>query len=568
MQRIGNVYLTMNRPPITDLDSMPLLDRSLVDYEKYNKFIGQSMVKDCMSLQATRGCPYKCMYCHKIWSKKHYVRSAENIFEEIHLFYKMGVKRFAFVDDIFNFNVENSTRFYQLLIKNRLKVQLFFPNGLRGDILTKKYIDLMVEAGTVNIAFALETGSPRIQKLIQKHMHIEKLRENIDYTCKTYPEIILELQTMHGFPTETEEEAMKTLDFIFNLKWLDFPYINILKIFPHTDMEKLASENGVSREAIAKSRDLAYDELPATLPFDKSFTYDYQVKFLHEYFLSKERLLHVLPYQMKLFTEDELMQKYNSFLPGKPKTLSDLLQIAGISKQELKSSGCVADNVHFTPHLNQKIQKYFPVEEPVKYALKILLLDLSLFFSDGREVLYDVVEPPLGLMYLLTYLKHQLGNQINGKIAKSRIDFENYGDLKAMLEEFKPNVIGVRTLSLFADFFHETISLIRRWGIAVPVIAGGPYATSDYLSVLKDPNVDMVVLGEGEKTFCHVITKIIENNLKLPCDEILKDISGIVFIPGRRQERNPVMDVSLTAETIGKRQNQILTQFNDELEDE
>jgi len=334
MRNKTEIYKSIERSPITELDYLPIIDRSLVDYEKYNKFIGQSMVKDCMSLQATRGCPYKCMYCHKIWPKKHYVRSAENIFEEIQLFYKMGVKRFAFVDDIFNFNIENSTRFYQLLIKNRLKVQLFFPNGLRGDILTKKYIDLMVEAGTVNIAFALETGSPRIQKLIQKHMHIEKLRENIDYTCMTYPEIILELQTMHGFPTETEEEAMKTLDFIFNLKWLDFPYINILKIFPHTDMEKLAIENGVSREAIAKSRDLAYDELPTTLPFDKSFTYNYQVKFLHEYFLSKERLLHVLPYQMKLFTEDELMQKYNSFLPGKPKTLSDLLQIAGISKQE------------------------------------------------------------------------------------------------------------------------------------------------------------------------------------------------------------------------------------------
>jgi len=563
-----DVYLTQPRPQVTQLDNMPLLDRSLVDYEKYNRFIGQSMVKNCLSLQATRGCPYKCAYCHKIWPKKHFVRSAGNIFAEIELYYKMGVKRFAFVDDIFNFNVKNSTEFYRLIIKNRLKVQLFFPNGLRGDILTKDYIDLMVDAGTVNIAFALETGSPRIQKLIRKNLNIEKLRDNIEYTCKTYPEIIVELQTMHGFPTETEEEAMKTLDFIFNLKWLDFPYINILKIFPHTDMEKLAVENGVSRADIAKSRDLTYDELPATLPFNKGFSYKYQAKFLHEYFLLKERLLSVLPHQMKLFTEDELIQKYNSYLPGKFNGLPDLLEIAGIGEDELEEKNCIAEEVYFAPRLNEKIREYFPEKEHERNPLKILLLDLSLFFREGRNVLYNVVEPPLGLMYLMSYLNQQKGGQVQGKIAKSRIDFENYDELRIMLEEFKPDVIGVRTLTLFARFFHETTAKIVNWGCDAPIIVGGPYATSDYKSVLKDTNVDLVVLGEGEITFCEVITKIMENNGKLLGDDILKEIPGIVFVSGRSPERKAEVGISLSEETIQKRRNRRLVQFNDDLEDE
>lgn len=568
-QEEWDVYMTRKRPQITDLDGMPLLNRSLVDYTKYNQFIGQAMVKDCMSLQATRGCPYRCVYCHKVWPKTHVVRSAENIFAEIHLYYRMGVTRFSFVDDIFNLDVKNSTRFYQLIVKNRLNesIQLYFPNGLRGDILTRDYIDLMVEAGTVNIAFALESGSPRIQELIKKHLDIDKLRRNIEYTNEVYPWLITELQTMHGFPTETEEEAMMTLDFIFSLKNLDFPYVNVLKIYPNTDMEKLALENGVSRENIEKSRNLAYDELPFTLPFNKNFSYKYQAKFLHEYFLKKERLLTVLPQQMKLFSEGELMQKYCSYLPGKFNVLSDLLEITGIDEAELGGSGCAAENAHFVPNLNEKIRGYFPASRPDKDALRIFLLDLTRFFSEGRKVLYDVVEAPLGLMCLLTYLENQKGTRIKGKIAKSRIDFDNYWELKELLDEMQPDVIGVRSMSLFKEFFHETAENIRRWGFQTPIIAGGPYAVSEYSLILKDPNIDLVVLGEGEVTFCEIITRIMENNGKLPGDNVLKEIAGIAFVPGKSGKEKKDSEKFLTREVIESKRKEKLAQFNEDLEE-
>jgi radical SAM superfamily enzyme YgiQ (UPF0313 family) len=556
------------RHPIEKLDLMPLLNRSLVDYEKYNCFISQAMVKDCMSLQATRGCPFKCIYCHKVWSKKHRVRSAENLFAEVQLYYRMGVKRYAFVDDIFNFDIKNSTRFYRLIIQNQLKVQLFFPNGLRGDLLTRDYIDLMAEAGTVNIAFALETGSPRLQKLIKKHMNIEKLKEMMEYTCRQYPEIIIELQTMHGFPTETEAEAMMTMNFILGFKWLDFPYINILKIFPNTDMEKLALENGISRETIVRSQDLTYDELPETLPFDKNFSYKYQGKFLHEYFLLKDRLLSVLPKQMKLLTENEIIQKYNSYFPGQIKSAADLLKIANISTEELDVTHCLPEHTYSAPQLNEKIRKHSPANQAHPDALKVLLLDLSLFFNSTRSVLYDVVEPPLGLMYLLTYLEKQQGPRIHGKIAKSRIDFDSYDELKTLLEEFPPDVLGIRTLTLFKNFFHQTVNLVREWGYMGPIVTGGPYATSDYPTILQNPNVDLVVLGEGEITFAEIIGKIVANNGLLPGEHELKEIPGIAFVPGRNNTTAAREEKIHPPEIRQHRIKKILEKFSDNLEDE
>ncbi len=549
LQNLGlskiKIFVTGLRSPITNLDDLPIPDRSLVNYEKYHKYIGLTMVKNSITILASRGCPYHCAYCHKIWPKKHISRSAENVFLELKLYNNIGVKRFAFYDDIFNFDIKNTIELFKLIIENKLNIQLFFPAGLRGDILTNEYIDLMIKAGTVDIAVALETASPRLQKLIRKNLDIEKLYRNLEYLCEKYPEVISELQIMHGFPTETEEEAMMTLDFLKKLRWIHFPYIHILKIYSNTDMEKIAIENGLSRNKIVRSENLAYHELPDTLPFEKSFTKNYQTIFLNEYFLSKERLLQVLPQQIKILSEDEIVQKYNSYLPVCIKSLNDLLSLAGITSDEIEYKETLSDNRMVVSKLNEKIAVHFPKNKPFENALKLLLLDLSQFFSSECDMLYDVVEPPLGLMYIITYLNKQLNGYVNGKIAKSRHDFDNYEELETLLTNFKPDIIGIRSLTYYRDFLHKTVALIRQWGIDVPIIIGGPYATSDYETILQDRNIDIVILGEGEVTFTELIKKVLDFGGKLPDGEILKQIEGIAFI-----ERKNNIDCNITREIV------------------
>jgi amino acid adenylation domain-containing protein len=525
----GKPLITAKRPQITNLDGLPFALRRAVDYEKYNKYIGQGTVKNSIALQATRGCPYNCLYCHKIWPKRHVFRSAENIFQEVQLYYSMGIRNFVFVDDCFNLNIQNSQRFFQLIIEHGLKVQIFFGNGMRGDILTREYIDLMVKAGVSGLVLALETASPRLQKLIGKNLDIERLRENLQYLCEKHPQVILDLFTMHGFPSETQEEAFMTLDFIKSLKWIHFPYINLLRIFPHTDMEKFAIENGVPQGAIARSQNLAFHEVPETLPFDKNFTKKYQSDFLDRYFLAKERLLKVLPHQMRVLTEDEMVQKYNSYLPVEIRSLDELLQFAGINRDELEADSLEEDWA-WVPGLNEKIKAAFPQDNPDPDALRVLLLDVSQNFSDrSRHMLYDLVEPPLGLMYLLAYLKQTFGPRVNGKIAKSRFDFDNYLELQTIIKEFRPDLIGIRTLTIFRDNFHETAAMLRHWGFDGPIIAGGPYATSAWDTILQDRNIDLVVLGEGELTLAEIVKEMMDNNRALPGMSRLKEIKSIAF---------------------------------------
>jgi radical SAM superfamily enzyme YgiQ (UPF0313 family) len=129
--------MTPPRAQVEELDRLQIPDRSLIDYERYRPYIGQAMVQNSMTIHMSRGCVFNCAYCFKIWPRKYVIRSAENIFREIDTYYRMGIRRFAFVDDLPNFNVEVSSRLYRMIIDHGLKVHLHYPNGIRGDILTK-----------------------------------------------------------------------------------------------------------------------------------------------------------------------------------------------------------------------------------------------------------------------------------------------------------------------------------------------------------------------------------------------------------------------------------------------
>ena len=524
------VVHTRTRAQIRNIDDLAFVDRSLVDHDRYHRFIGQSMVKHAVAIQATRGCPYHCAYCHQLWPRNHIYRSAENVFAEVQALYNLGVRRFVFIDDIFNLNLKNSIRFFELVIEHELKIQIHFPNGLRGDLLTPDYIDLMVQAGTTSFALALETASPRLQKLIGKNLNLDKLREVLDYISTRHPQIILELFTMHGFPTETIDDALLTLEFVKSVKWLHFPYVHILKIFPGSDMERLAIENGISADAIRRSHSLAFHQLPETLPFDHAFTKQYQAEFFNDYFMNRDRLLSVLPQQIRVLSEDELVQKYDSYLPLEIRSFGQLLEFFGITRDELGEVHFLNEKDVAVPGMSERFRELSPLLPPDPDAMKVLLLDLSQLYSSEASLFYDVVEPPLGLMSLMTDLNRQFGTQIVGKVVKSRIDFDSDEELRQLVESFRPDLIGIRTLSLYQEFFHASLALIRQWGVTVPIITGGPYATTSIGQVLKDSNVNLVVVGEGEETLADLVARMLKNDRRLPDEAELRQIDGIAFV--------------------------------------
>ncbi|MCG8670719.1 MAG: radical SAM protein [Pseudomonadales bacterium] len=548
-QQTHTCILTNPRSQTRDLDSLPIPDRSLIDYEAYHQYIGHAGVKHGIAVQATRGCPYRCFYCDIYKTTKHHFRrSDDHLFEEIKKLADIGISRFEFIDDIFNVNRKQFTRFFEDVIRNNLKLQFFFPTGLKGDLLDHDLIDLMVEGGAVGVNLSLEHAAPRMQKIMRKNLDVDILKDNLEYVSSKYPQVILTLNAMHGFPTETEEEALETLHYIQSIKWIDFPYLHNVRIFPGTELEEFALEVGIPRELIESSQDMSYHENAPTLPFTSEFTKMVRMKFVKDYVLNRDRLLSVIPKQLEQFSEDELNQKYNSYFPNKRiTTLNDVLRIAKIDRSEVQPEKPFDESWVKVDNLNEKLKTAFPRPDTSKAKMKLLMIDMSSYFStdfDNRE--YNVLEPPLGLLALMSYVNRELEGQVDGKIMKSRLDFDSFEELVEQVKAYKPDLIGFRAMTFYRGFFHDSVAALRDAGIETPVVVGGPYPTASYEDVVKDENIDLVAVGEGENTLIDILKAMMDTDNKLPKRDVLSKIDGLAYRSEPQEVKPKIFDPSIS----------------------
>ena len=90
-------------------------------------------------------------------------------------------------------------------------------------------------------------------------------------------------------------------------------------------------------------------------------------------------------------------------------------------------------------NLDQNIKNTFKVKniDYKKDALKILLINISTHFTKDRDTSeYDVLEPPLGLIALQSYLNREFEEKVKGKIIKTSVDFDNYEELEDIINDF------------------------------------------------------------------------------------------------------------------------------------
>jgi anaerobic magnesium-protoporphyrin IX monomethyl ester cyclase len=199
---------------IEDLDAMPYPAWDLIDISQYRKFVrmSRSGANDYMVLFTSRACPYQCVYCHNMFGKGFRARSPENVLREIRTLYdKYGVREFEIVDDIFNCDLPRAKRIFDLITESGMKILLTFPNAIRGDHADEEFFVKARRAGTVQMSFAVETVTPRLQKMIRKNIQMDKIKRNIGLARKEG--IFCQGFFMLGFPSETREELQATIDF-------------------------------------------------------------------------------------------------------------------------------------------------------------------------------------------------------------------------------------------------------------------------------------------------------------------------------------------------------------------
>ena len=166
--------------------------------------------------------------------------------------------------------------------------------------------------------------------------------------------------------------------------------------------------------------------------------------------------------------------------------------------------------------------------------MNILLIFPSMTLEEryGRKV-KDVsgVLPPLGLAYLAAVLEKR-GHKV--KIIDGPAMSLTLEELAWETEKANPDIVGISAITPIVHRAYQAATEIKRTLPKTPIVLGGPHPSLfPKETLLENPSVDMVCVGEGEYTMLELV-EALENGSDLD------RIQGIAFRDGKKIIQNPV----------------------------
>jgi hypothetical protein len=201
--------ICVNEPfHIEDINSLPTPDYDGFPLDRYLS------PKRVLPLQGSRGCYWrKCTFCNlHVDNLKFRLRNLDLVLEDIDkLKEKYGAEYMFFSDECMPVKQLDSLSSKLIEKGNDIKwmAGVRFDKGLTKDILAKAR-----EAGCLKMVFGLESSNKRVLSLMDKGIETEITKNIINYCDETG--VAIHMYVIVGFPSETREEALETLDFVIS----------------------------------------------------------------------------------------------------------------------------------------------------------------------------------------------------------------------------------------------------------------------------------------------------------------------------------------------------------------
>lgn len=118
-----------------------------------------------------------------------------------------------------------------------------------------------------------------------------------------------------------------------------------------------------------------------------------------------------------------------------------------------------------------------------------------------------------------------------------------WSEVRSVISDFNPAVVGITTKSQTLKSAHIIAKIAKNNNNETIVIMGGPHPSMVDMDLLNNPEIDVSVRGEGERTIVELLHAI-ENNTGFD------GIQGIVFRNGRQIVENPPREFISDLDTL------------------
>jgi radical SAM superfamily enzyme YgiQ (UPF0313 family) len=192
-----------NASVIADLDLLPLPAFHL------DPFIAE---RRGLHLEIGRGCPFACTFCstNDFFRRNFRLKSTPKMLEHMkHLNRQYGISSFSLVHDMYTINRNKVVEFCEALLESG--EAFTWSCSARTDCVDDGLIALMARAGCEGIFFGIETGSPRMQKIINKKLDLAEATRRIQ--CASNHGITTAVALITGFPEEQRKDFRQTIHY-------------------------------------------------------------------------------------------------------------------------------------------------------------------------------------------------------------------------------------------------------------------------------------------------------------------------------------------------------------------
>lgn len=205
----GITYMREGR--IVENPAAPLLtDEELGLYTVFERQPDEKGEIRDIALEGGRGCPFSCTFCStsSFWERHFRVKPVDTMIAEMDRFHELyHTTHFSIEHDNFTFRRAHITEFCRKLIERGSPYQ--WRCSSRTDVLDAELISLMAEAGCTNVFLGVETGSPRMQKILRKNLKLEEVCQRAAEIQKA--NMLATVSLIYGLPDETVDDLRQTI---------------------------------------------------------------------------------------------------------------------------------------------------------------------------------------------------------------------------------------------------------------------------------------------------------------------------------------------------------------------
>ena len=255
---------TSNRPKLVELvkefieDKKPVAavedDTRKFKYESFNSVAIPNTTRAYIKIED--GCNNFCSYCTIPYTRGvARSRDKDEIVSEIKELIKHGFLEFVITGiHTAHYGLDNRSVSFSSLIEELLNIDGLYRlriSSIEESEIDDKFIELLKEKDNIanHLHMPLQSGSPSVLKRMRRKYNVDDFINKVNRIREVRPDIAITTDVIVGFPGESEEEFLETVNFIKKVNFAE------LHVFPFSAREGTPAyemDNQISPEVKAK----------------------------------------------------------------------------------------------------------------------------------------------------------------------------------------------------------------------------------------------------------------------------------------------------------------------------